>query len=205
MSTYVIGLTGGIACGKSNLSSALKAAGARVIDADEISRSLTAQGGPALPAIRTKWGEKVFDGERLNRRALAQIIYRDPEERQALNGIIHPLVFREMRRQMEESPGVVVLDVPLLFETGMDQWCDEIWCAYLPQKQQVRRLMARDGITGREALRRIRAQMPTLAKAKKSRHVIRTAGSREESARIVVSLWQSLPQNHPEAKGELSP
>ena len=92
MSKYVIGLTGGIACGKSNISRSLKAAGVPVIDADEISRNLTAPGGPALPAIREKWGEKVFDGEELNRRALSDIVFSDPAAREALNAIIHPMV-----------------------------------------------------------------------------------------------------------------
>ena len=202
MSAYVIGLTGGIACGKSNLSAALTAAGAYVIDADEISRGLTAPGGAALPAIRERWGDKVFDGETLDRRALADIVFSDPMERDALNGIIHPLVFSEMRRQMGEAPGIAVLDVPLLYETGMETWCDEIWCAYVPQREQVKRIRERDHVTARQAMARIRAQMPAREKARRADRVIRTDGSRENSARIVLSLWRDACRRIDAAKGE---
>ena len=143
MSKYVIGLTGGIACGKSNISRSLKAAGVPVIDADEISRNLTASEGPALPAIRARFGDQVFDGEELNRRTLSDIVFSDPAARDDLNAIIHPMVLREIHRQMEETDGPVVMDVPLLYEVGMDAWCQEIWCAYAPQKEQVRRVRKR--------------------------------------------------------------
>ena len=190
MSKYVIGLTGGIACGKSNISKALKAAGVPVIDADEISRSLTAKGGPALPAIREKWGEKVFDGEELNRRALSDIVFSDPAARDALNAIIHPMVLEEIHRQMDAADGPVVMDVPLLYEVGMDTWCDEIWCAYAPQKEQVRRVRKRGQITYAEALRRIHSQMPVMEKRRRADHVIRTTGTKEESGLAALALWQ---------------
>ena len=191
MSKYVIGLTGGIACGKSNLSKALKAQGVPVIDADEISRSLTAAGGPALPAIREIWGEKVFEGEELNRRALSDIVFSDPNEREKLNGILHPMVLSEIHRQMDEQDGPVVMDVPLLYEVGMDSWCQEIWCAYVPQKEQVRRVRKRGQITYKEALRRIHSQMPVMEKRKRADYVIRTEGTKEESARAALALWES--------------
>ena len=201
MSSYVIGLTGGIACGKTNLTRALQRAGAPVIDADEISRGLTAPGGPALPAIRETWGDGVFDGEALNRRALSDIVFKQPEERDKLNRLLHPLIFAEMRRQMDAQEGPVALDVPLLFETGLDAWCDEIWCAYVPQKEQVRRLVKREVVSQREALRRVRAQMSTREKAKKSHHVIRTDGTKEQSAQIVLSLWQEAQRRALQRKG----
>ena len=91
---------------------------------------------------------------------------------------------------MDRYEGPVVLDVPLLFETGLDAWCNEIWCAYLPQKEQIRRLMNRDQISYRAALQRIHAQMPTLHKARKAHQVIHTRGTREESAAAVLALWQ---------------
>ena len=199
MSDYVIGLTGGIACGKSNLSRALKAAGAPVVDADEISRSLTSPGGAALPAIRATWGDEVFDGDALDRKALANIVFNDFQERDVLNKLLHPLIFKEMRRQMDAAEGPVVLDVPLLFETGLDGWCDEIWCAWVPQKEQLRRLRKREGLTVAAAMRRIRAQMSNTEKRKLSDHVIRTDGTKEQSAQIALSLWQDALSR---AKGE---
>ncbi len=192
MSSYVVGLTGGIACGKTNLTKALLNAGAPVIDADEISRGLTASGGVALPAIRAEWGDKVFDGEELNRRALSDIVFKDPEERKKLNAILHPMIFSAIRRAADETPGPVVLDVPLLFETGLDAWCNEIWCAYVPQTEQIKRLIKRADISQREALRRIRSQMPTREKVRRADHVIRTDGTKEQSAALVLALWQDV-------------
>lgn len=192
MSNYVIGLTGGIACGKSNLSRALRTAGAPVLDADEISRAMTAPGGPALPQIRAAFGNAVFDGDCLNRRALANAVYADEEKRQTLNGIVHPMVFASIREGIEKETGPVVLDVPLLYECGMDAWCNEIWCAYVPQAEQVRRIRKRDQVTVRQAMQRIRAQMPAREKAKRADHVIRTDGSKEMSASIVLSLWDNV-------------
>lgn len=205
MSDYVIGLTGGIACGKSNLSRVLRASGVPLVDADEISRSLTAKGGAGLKPIRERWGGAVFDGEELNRRALSDIVFSNPHEREALNAILHPLIFQEMRRQMDEVSGPVVLDVPLLFETGLDAWCDEIWCAYVPQQEQVRRLRKREGVTRAEALRRVRAQMPTMEKRKRASRVIRTDGTKEESGQIVLSYWRDAMARLNKPEGDLSP
>ena len=205
MSKYVIGLTGGIACGKSNISRALKEAGVPVIDADEISRNVTAKGGIALPAIRKAFGDQVFDGDELNRRALSDIVFADPQARETLNGIIHPMVLSEIHRQMDETDGPVVMDVPLLFEVGMDSWCQEIWCAYVPQKEQVRRVRKRGKITYAEALRRIHSQMPVMEKRKRADHVIRTTGTKEESGRMALALWQDAAERFNKAKGELDP
>lgn len=200
MSKYVIGLTGGIACGKSHLSAALRSAGAQVIDADEISRALTAPGGEALPLIREVFGDGVFDGEELNRQALAQAVFGNEEHMARLNGILHPLIFAEMRRQLAKATGPVVMDVPLLYETGLDGWCDEIWCAYAPQTEQIARLRRRNGLTRAQALGRIRAQLPTLQKARRADHVIRTTGTKEQSTAQVLSLWQSALEKY--QKGE---
>lgn len=194
----MIGLTGGIATGKSNLSAALRQAGARVIDADEISRGLTAPGGAALPRIRQAFGPRVFDGESLNRRALGAMVFGSEENRSRLNAIVHPMVLERIRAEIAAGDGPVIMDVPLLFECGMDAWCDEIWCAYVPQRVQLERLMQRDGLTRRQALARIHSQMPTLEKARKADRVIRTAGSREESARIVLSMWRETLQKFEE-------
>ena len=202
MSKYVIGLTGGIACGKSNISRSLKAAGVPVIDADEISRNLTASGGPALPAIRARFGDQVFDGEELNRRALSDIVFSDPAARDDLNAIIHPMVLKEIHRRMDETDGPVVMDVPLLYEVGMDAWCQEIWCAYVPQKEQVRRVRKRGQITWAEALRRIHSQMPVMEKRRRADHVIRTTGTKEESGRAALSLWQNAVKRAAEMEGE---
>lgn len=205
MSSYVVGLTGGIASGKSNLSRALKQAGVRVVDADAVSRGLTAPGGKALLAIRAAFGAQVFDGEMLNRRALSDRVFSDPEEMKKLNGLMHPMILDTIRQELDAWEGPAVLEAPLLYETGIDAWCDEVWCAYVPQDEQIRRLRHREGVTWREALRRIRSQMPAREKARRARHVIRTNGTKEDSARIVLALWQQLPAVQHEAEGETTP
>lgn len=190
-SPYLIGLTGGIASGKSMLSSALKGQGAVVIDADEISRDLTAANGLALPLIKREFGAAVFDGEALNRKALARAAFENPSALKALNELMHPLIFEEMDRQIRlngERP-VLILDVPLLFETGRDKTCDEVWCAWSPENTQVTRLHER-GLTKDEAYARIRSQMPGIQKALLSDRVIITTGPKENNAMAVIRLYQ---------------
>ena len=128
-------------------------------------------------------------------------MFSDPAAREALNAIIHPLVLSEIHRKMDETEGPVVMDVPLLYEVGMDSWCDEIWCAYAPQKEQVRRVRKRGRITYAEALRRIHSQMPVMEKRRRADHMIRTTGTKEESGRAALSLWQDAVKRASETGG----
>lgn len=192
MSKYVIGLTGGIACGKSNLSAALRGAGACVIDADEISHALTEKGGAALPALRAAFGDEIFDHDELNRRALSLKVFGHDENMERLNGILHPMIFAEMDRRLAECEGIAVLEAPLLYECGLENKCDEVWCAYVPQREQVRRLCKRAGIGRREALQRIHSQMSPLQKVRLSDRVIRTTGTKEESAEQALQLYRQV-------------
>lgn len=189
MSSYIIGLTGGIACGKTNLTDALASAGAPIVDADVVSRAVTAENGAALPALREAFGNSIFDGEKLNRKALGDLVFSNEEKRQLLNSLLHPIIIAQCQRQLDAIPGPAVYSVPLLFECGLENACDEVWCAYIPQKEQIRRLRQRDGITVRAAQQKIRSQWPTVKKARLSHRIIRTDGSKEESAAIVISMW----------------
>ncbi|HML45119.1 MAG TPA: dephospho-CoA kinase [Clostridia bacterium] len=193
----VIGLTGGIACGKTTLSHALRALGASVLDADAFSREATAEGGEALPAIRARFGPAVFDAQgRLNRAALGEIVFSDPRARHDLEGIVHPAVTRrilsELDRLRRNGASLAVLDVPLLFEAGMEGLADEVWVAYLPEELQIRRLMARDGMAREQALRRIRSQMPLSEKLRRADVIIPTTGSRAQSADRVRAQWERV-------------
>lgn len=175
---YVIGLTGGIACGKTHVAGALRAMGVPVLDADAISRSLTAEGGEALPKIRETFGGQVFEGEKLERRALGEIVFQDAQARAALEAIIHPLVIARMQRETQESQALIVgWDVPLLYECGMDQLCDEVWCVYVSPREQLRRLMRRDHLTRGQAMARIQAQQPLDEKKRRADHLIDTGGN----------------------------
>lgn len=190
----VIGLTGGIACGKSNVSETLRDLGAVIIDGDVLSRELTAPGGEALPAIRARFGDGVFqeDGT-LNRRRLGAVIFGNDEARLALDGIMQPLLWALIRRRMEEArsagSAICVLDMPLLYEAGLDALCDTVWCVYIPEETQIERLMARDGFTRQEALSRLRSQMPAKEKAEKAQVVIDTSGSISYTKAMLPELY----------------
>lgn len=190
----IIGLTGSIACGKSTVAAALKDMGAAIIDGDQLSRQVTAENGCALPAIRQTFGDGVFhpDGS-LNRRALGAVVFGDDAAREKLNAIIHPLVFDLTHQQIDlarqSGAEVCVLDVPLLFETGMDSLCHRVWCVWLPQETQLQRLMARDGFTRPEALARLRSQLSADEKAARSQIVIDTSGSMDYTKSKLPALF----------------
>lgn len=194
MSAYIVGITGGIACGKTNLTDALRRAGADVVDADEISRALTAAGGRALPGIRALFGDGVFVGDTLDRRALGKIVFSDDAQRKKLESLLHPLIFDEMERFAAGREGAVFWSAPLLYECGMDKKCREVWCAYVPRKEQLLRLRTRDGLSRREALARMDSQWPALKKARLADRVIRTDGTCEESAQQVLALYRALEE-----------
>ncbi|MBQ3424073.1 MAG: dephospho-CoA kinase [Clostridia bacterium] len=176
---YVIGVTGGIGCGKSEAAQFLETLGAVHLDADAVSRALTAPGGEALDEIRTVFGDGAFreDGT-LDRAALGRLVFGNVQARRALEGILHPLVQRTMLQGMEdaarEGVKVVVLDVPLLFETGMDALCDETWALYVDRDKQIARIVARDGLSPEEATARIDSQMPVEQRNARATHAIHT-------------------------------
>ena len=189
-----IGLTGSIACGKSNVSAALRELGAAVVDGDLLSRELTAPGGKALPAIRQAFGGGVFHGDgTLNRRALGDMVFASGEDRARLDSLMQPLLRSLILRRMEEARAggakICVLDMPLLFEAGLDALCDTVWCVHLPREEQLRRLMARDGLTLPQAEARLRSQLSSDEKAARARVVIDTSGSIDETRAMIPALY----------------
>lgn len=174
-----IALTGGIACGKTTIAGWLREAGATVIDADGISRALTGPGGEALPAIREAFGPDMFgtDGQ-LNRGTLGKVVFESSAAREKLNGILHPRIERRMVQEMEHCRkagiSVVVLDVPLLYEAGMEKLADKVICVSAPRELQIRRLEERNGLTRQEAEVRIQSQWPLDEKEKRADGVIST-------------------------------
>lgn len=193
----LIGLTGGIACGKSHLSQALKEHGVTVIDADQISRSLTAPGGAALPDVRAAFGDGVLSGEELDRAKLAQRVFGDEAALKTLNGILHPMVFEAIEQAIHDNhhQPALVLDIPLLYETGYDKRCGAVFCAWAPEATQLERLKER-GLSEEEARARIGSQMSALEKAKRADRLIITTGSREESARAIWNIYQETIRRH---------
>ena len=194
---YVVGITGGIGCGKSMAAAYLAELGAIHIDADGISRALTAQNGAVLEQIRKLFGDSVFseDGS-LNRRALGDLIFSDPAAKRALEGVIHPLVQRIAMDKIEESgkngARVAVLNVPLLFETGMDVLCDETWTLTAPADVQLARVMERDGLTREQAISRIESQMAMEDRNARATRVINNDRPIEKTQSELNQLYQQL-------------
>lgn len=194
---YVVGITGGIGCGKSMAAAYLAELGAIHIDADGISRALTARDGAALEQIRRIFGGSVFseDGS-LNRRALGDLVFSDPAAKRALEGVIHPLVQRIAMDKIEESgkngARVAVLNVPLLFETGMDVLCDETWTLTAPADVQLARVMERDGLTREQAISRIESQMAMEDRNARATRVINSDRPIEKTRSELNQLYQQL-------------
>ncbi len=188
-----IGLTGGIACGKSNVSATLASLGAVVIDGDLLAREAVDPGSEGLTAIREAFGDAVFheDGT-LNRRMLGDRVFQNPEEKAKLDSIMQPVIRSLTVARMQEAANagakVCVLDMPLLYEFGYEALCDTVWCVYLPPEKQLQRLMERDHMTRQQAVNRIESQMPAAEKAARAQTVIHTDGTLEETQSLVRQL-----------------
>lgn len=192
---YVIGLTGSSGSGKTEAARYLESIGAARFDADEVSRAVTAPGGMALPAIRARFGDGVFNPDgTLDRRALGDIVFNSPPHRRALEAIIHPLVQRTMLERMDQAAGagakMVILDVPLLFETGMDALCDETWALYVGREMQISRIVARDGVTRAQAEARIDSMMPTEDRNARATYAINTDQPLEKTRQALLQLYR---------------
>lgn len=194
-----IGLTGGIASGKSTAAGALEAAGVPVVRSDVLAREVVAPGEPALAEIRAAFGPTVLapDGTLL-RRVLGEIIFADAVARRTLERITHPRIHARMlqwlqARREEGAPGAVC-DIPLLYEAGYDRqaWLDRVWVVALSPETQLRRLIARDGLSRQEALLRISAQWPLAEKVRRADMVFDNEGSPQELAQCVVAAWAAM-------------
>lgn len=190
----VIGLTGGIASGKSTASAYLRELGAAIVDADAISRASTRRGGAAFEAVCAAFGDILgADGE-IDRRKLGGIVFADEDARRKLNSIVHPAVMAESRAQIENARAsgvkMCILDVPLLFETGMEKLCDETWLIYVPREEQIRRMAERDGLDAAAAAARIDSQMPLEEKLKRADVAIDSSGTIEQTREKLCRLWE---------------
>lgn len=191
---YIVGLTGGIATGKSTASRHLTSLGAYCIDADKLSHDLMNAGGGAVEPIRRMFGDEVIlpDGS-VDRRLLGRVVFPDAALRRHLEGIIHPMV-QHITLECIEQAGkngvpLVVLDVPLLFECGMDVLCDETWVVALSPERQLQRLMDRDGLSEQEALQRIASQMPLEEKMQRATVVIDNNRSEDKLKSELTALY----------------
>jgi len=197
----IIGLTGGIACGKSTVANILRQKGILVIDTDEISREITKKGEPAWQKIKEEFGEEVIgpDGEIL-RKKLAQIVFNNPTKLAALNQITHPRITKQLTEILAEikakkSQRIIVIEVPLLFECGLQDIFDEVWVVKAPQSVMIERLIKRDSLSKEDALKRISSQMPLTQKAQLADRVIENSGSVNDLKKQIEDILKEL-ENH---------
>ena len=192
----VVGLTGGIASGKSVVSRYLHELGAHIIDADQIAREIVYPHSPALQEIIRHFGKDLVneDGS-LKRKELGRMIFRDPEKRNILNRIMHPRIDAQITLELEQCRSqkdlpLIVIDAALLLETGLARLVDEIWLVDVPEELQIKRLRERDGLTEEEARRRLQAQMPLAEKRKYADRIIDNSGQIEETRKQIEKLWK---------------
>lgn len=194
----LVGLTGGVATGKSTVATMFKRCGAMVIDADELARAVVQPGKPAWREIARTFGKEVLNPDRtINRQVLGSIVFTHPAKRRRLERIIHPRVAREQQRlagqaARKDPNAVVIYDVPLLFEAGIDRRVDQIVVVTADQRTQLARLRKRNGLTRAEALRRIRSQMPLALKRRRADYVLDGTKHRESLSRDVRRLFEDL-------------
>ncbi len=192
----LVALTGNIASGKSEVARMLAGLGATVVDADELARKAVERGSPALAAIVGRWGRKILnpDGS-LDRAALRGIVFADAAEREALNRIVHPEV-RRLRDQAvaaarARGDAVLVADIPLLFEAGLEGEFDLVVLVDAPEEVRLERLLTR-GLGESEARRMMAAQLPAAAKRGRAGMVIDNSGSLEELRAAVERAWKEI-------------
>jgi dephospho-CoA kinase len=193
----LIGLTGGIACGKTTVAQMLTGRGATVIDADQIARHVVRPGSAGLGAIMASFGAEVrgADGT-LDRPRLGAIVFADPQARKRLEAITHPLIAAESMRRLSEAlgdnPPLVVYDAALLVESGRADQFRPLVVVKTSRESQIARLMSRDGLDRSAAESRLSSQMDVEAKAAVADHVIDNSGTLAETEQQVEQLWEAL-------------
>lgn len=190
----IIGLTGGIACGKSTVSAYLKQKGVYIIDGDAIAKELSVPGKSIWKAYVEHFGDKILNSDKtLNRRLIGQIVFTDESEKMWMNNTMHPLIkqaiIEKIEKYKQDKVKVVVLDIPLLYEANWDKFADEVWVVRIDKQLQIERIQNRDKLTQKEAISRIEAQMPVEEKAKRADVVIDSSNTPEITCKLVEKIW----------------
>lgn len=193
-----IGLTGGIATGKSTVSGMFHTLGAVILDADLFARAAVTKGAPAWQGIRDHFGERILaPDQEIDRKVLADIVFADAAARKALEEIVHPAVYAAMteaakRAALTHPDAPVIQDIPLLYETGAHRRMDKVIVVYAPARMQRRRLMARNHLTREEAEARIRAQLDIEWKRERADILVDNSGGLEHTRRQVIDIYRQL-------------
>lgn len=190
-----IGLTGGIASGKTSVANWFADRGIRVFDADKAVHNLYSQ-EDIISLITKVFGAEYIQGGLVNRSQLGSLVFTDEEARTKLEQIIHPFVRKEMAKSVEnaerEGEKTIILDLPLLFETGWTSYVDEIWTVYVPLEFQIQRLTQRNDLTREEASQRISSQLSLEYKADNSDRVIDNSSSWTETELELIKIWDRI-------------
>jgi len=178
------------------VSAMLEELGAAVIDADEATHAVYEPGSPGFDAVIREFGDEYVAGGRIDRARLGELVFHDDDARRRLNSIVHPLVRDWMAQRTAEAAErgaeVVVQDVPLLFENGLERLFSTVVLVYAPEEVQVERLVSGRGITPERAHAMIAAQMPIESKRGLAHHVINNSGAREDTQAQVRAIWKQL-------------
>lgn len=183
--TLVLGLTGGIATGKSTADKFFEEKNIPIVDCDEIAHNIMNVNKPAWKDIKEVFGEKYLNEDQtINRKKLGKLVFNDPTNMKILNEITHPRIFQEMESQIaqykSEGYSLIIVDAPVLFESHSEKYYDKTLVISLPQDLQIKRLMARNNLTKEEALSRINSQMSLKEKEARATYVIENTGSVED-------------------------
>lgn len=191
----IIGLTGGIATGKSQVSSILSELGAMVIDADIVAREVVQKGLPAWQQLKDTFGKEYFlsNGE-LNRRKLGQLVFSHPDELAKLNSITHPAIKAKIEERINDLKvqgynGIVVVDAALLLEAGWETMVDQVWVVDAPMEKRIERIMKRDNLTRDQALSRINSQMSQQERIAKADKIIYNNSDIDSLREQVQRIW----------------
>jgi dephospho-CoA kinase len=192
----LVGLTGGVGSGKSTVAGMLRELGATVVDADEAAHAAYEPGTPGFDAVVREFGQEFVTDGRIDRARLGELVFHDADARLRLNSIVHPLVREWMAQKTaqasDEGANIVVQDVPLLFENGLEKLFSSVVLVYVPEAVQLERLVSGRGFKRERALAMITAQMPIENKRGLARHVINNSGSLDGTRSQVEALWKVL-------------
>ncbi len=194
----LLGVTGGIATGKSTVARMLQELGAPTIDFDHLSRVVVEPGKPAWKEVVDDFGREILlPDQTLNRRMIRTLVFSDAQKRKKLEEILHPKIYKEYQTQlptlMTHHPnGIIQVVVPLLFEAKLQSGFDQTLLVYAPEEMQIQRLMARDQTSRPQALQIIRTQMPIEEKRRYADFIIDNSGPPEETRRQVQEVWEKL-------------
>lgn len=196
----IIGLTGGIASGKSTVSKTLKELGAYIIDADETAHSVIEPHKPAWNDMVAAFGEDILNtDETINRDKMGEIVFGNPEQLDRLNRITHPRIMESFKKDYQRikaanPDAILVFEVPLLYETFMDRMCDEVWVVWVDYETQLKRLMDRNNFNLEEAKRRIESQISLDEKAHRADVVINNCGNVEETIISAAKYFNAISE-----------